>query len=166
MPFRPITGRNRSGLLASYVKEIVEPEELPEGVTLGEGQKLYKCGMVGCMHQVQGKTFGSSCWFKHLVCKCQSDDMADKKRLDLALKTTPYWCSQMETNIHGKWNEETREEYAITNPQVPRNIPYRAIQATLQQTDFSDRRGEDRRKEINAAVCEFLVYNALSVRLV
>ena len=57
-------------------------------------------------------------------------------------------------------------QYAVTNPQVPRNNPNRFVQATLEQTDFADHCGEDRRKEINAAVYEFLVYNALSFRLV
>ena len=123
MPFRPTTGRNRSGLLASYVKEIVEPEELPEGVTLAEGQKLFKCGMARCMHQVQGKTFGASRWFKHLVCECQSDAMTDKKRLDLAQKTTQTDVAKWKANYNE--NEVRRQErnmrieeaqYAVTNP--------------------------------------------------
>ena len=129
--------------------------------------------MVGCMHQVQGKTFGASRWFKHLVCECQSDDMTDKKRLDLAKKTTQTDVAKWKGNYME--NEVRRQErnmrikesqYAVTNPQVPRNNPNRAVQATLEQTDFADHCGEDRRKEINAAVCEFLVYNAFSFRLV
>ena len=173
MPFRPSIGRNRSGLLASYVKEIDEPEELPEGVILAEGRKLFKCGMAGCMHQVQGKMFGASRWFKHLVCECQSEDMTNKKRLNLARKTnqndvTQWKEAYMENEVRRQERNMRIEEaqYAVTGPQVPRNNPNRAIQATLQQTDFADHCGEDRGKEINAAVCEFLVYNALSFRLV
>ena len=81
MPFRPRTGRTRSGLLVNYVKEVTEPDDLPDGVTLTDGNKFYKCGMEGCDHSTKGKTFTASRWYKHLVCDCRSDEMTDKKRL-------------------------------------------------------------------------------------
>ena len=88
MPLRLRTGRHRSGLLASYVREITKPEELPEVITLAEGQTLYKFGMDGCTQHVNGKTFGALQWFKHLVCNCTSTNMMDRKRLVSAQKAT------------------------------------------------------------------------------
>ena len=99
--------------------------------------------------------------------------MTDKERLNLARKTTQidvakwkgtYMEIEVRRQVRNIYIEKS--QYVVTNPQVSRNNPNRAVQATLQQTDFADHCGEDRRKEINATVCEFLVYNALSFRLV
>ena len=62
-----------------------------------------------------------------------------------------------------------QEEYDVPNHQrpAPRNInPNAANQRTLDQTNFADHYNEERANLINAALCEFLVYNTLSFRLV
>ena len=55
----------------------------------------------------------------------------------------------------------------IIEDPLPGNInPNAANQRTLDQTNFADHCSEDRANLINATICEFLVYNALSFRLV
>ena len=78
--------------------------------------------------------------------------MTNKKRLDLARKTNQIDITQwkeayMENDVRRQERNMRMEEaqYAVTGHQVPRNNPNRAIQATLQQTDFADHCGEDRR---------------------
>ena len=88
MSFRPRTGRNRSGLLGNYAKEVTEPDDLPDGVTLTDGNKFHKCGMEECGHTSKGKTFTASRWYKHLVCDYCSDQMTDRKRSTLVSNTT------------------------------------------------------------------------------
>ena len=74
MPFRPRTGRTRSGLLGYYVKEVTEPDDLPDGVTLTDGNKFHKCGIEGCDHTAKWKTFIASRWYEHLFCDFCTDE--------------------------------------------------------------------------------------------
>ena len=88
MPIQPTTGRNRSGLIGKYVRDVTEPDDLPDGVTLTDGTYFFKCAMEGCKTHAKGKVFQASRWYRHLVCDCNSDEMTDRKRLTLAVKTT------------------------------------------------------------------------------
>jgi len=75
--------RNNSQLLGVFVTEVGE-DDIPPGVTLSAGQKLWKCAMEGCSHTKKSKQMQASRWFQHLVCSCPSNQLNNSKRLWLA----------------------------------------------------------------------------------
>ena len=162
----------KSDTLKSHVKEITDQEEAPASVTLGENQRVYQCKMVDCDHHVKGKTFGITRWFKHLVCNCASQCMNDRKMLALLEKTPQVevlqWEESYRQHLRSRINP-MQEEHDVPNHQrpAPRSVnPNAANQRTLDQTNFTDNFSEERDNLKNAAICEFLVHNALSLRLV
>ena len=87
MPTAPGRSMIKSAILKSYVNEITDQEEVPAGVTLGENQRVYQCKVAGCNHHVKGEKFGTTRWFKHLVCDCASQKMNNRKSLAFSEKT-------------------------------------------------------------------------------
>ena len=55
MPFRPRTGRTRSGLLGYYVKEVTEPDDLPDGVTLTDSNNFISVEWKGAIIWLKGR---------------------------------------------------------------------------------------------------------------
>ena len=80
---RQHVGRNNSRLLEIFLEEVDE-DDVPAEIKLLSGQKLWKCAMEGCIITIQSKQMQASRWYKHLVCKCNSDALNDTKRLQLA----------------------------------------------------------------------------------
>ena len=156
--------------------EEVEEDDVPAGVTLSPGQKLWKCAMEGCKHTMQSKQMQASRWFEHLVCKCNSNGLNDAKRLQLAnlsqQKDVVDWKIQYlgrkadrQQQLRMLENDEYRLD--VPNADIPQDNSQRLLtQATLDSIEFADNCDENRAKKITAAISEFLVYNALSFNLV